>query len=206
MKRFVTIEGCEGVGKSTQIRMLKEYLERTGQPAVFTREPGGTPVSEKIREILLDENGEISPVVEAYLFAAARAAHVERVIRPALERGELVICDRFIDSSIAYQGQARELGFDTVLEINAHAVGDTMPDCTVFIDMSPENSWRKQKGNVVEHDRMEAESAEFHKKVYEGFLKLAKENSRFVCIQPEVDKNATHQKIVEALRERGMIR
>lgn len=202
---FITIEGCEGVGKSTQIRLLKKYIEESGQKALFTREPGGTDVAEKIRGILLN-GGEISPLTEAYLFAAARADHMERLILPALARGETVICDRFIDSSLAYQGYARGLGEEKVYEINAPAISGRMPDCTVFIDMDPAVSWRKQKGASVAHDRMENECAEFHDCVYKGFLALAEKEARFVRVVPDKDKTATHRAIVEALRERGCIK
>lgn len=204
--RFITFEGCEGVGKSTQIRLLKEYLEKTGQPALFTREPGGTPVAEKVREILLSPDHALSPLVEAYLFAAARADHVANVIRPAVARGELVICDRFLDSSLAYQGEARELGMEEVFWLNGPAIGDCTPDCTVFLDLSPENNWRRKKGKVVENDRMEAESLEFHLAVYRGFKRLAANSPKVVSVVPQEDKMETHRLIVEALRERGLIR
>ncbi|MBO5773985.1 MAG: dTMP kinase, partial [Clostridia bacterium] len=142
--KFVTVEGCEGVGKSTQLRLLKEYFEREGIPAVFTREPGGTPIAERIREILLDKKLAVSPRIEAELFAVARMEHINNLIKPALEQGKVVISDRYIDSSLAYQGVARELGIDNVYEINAYARDNCMPELTIFIDMDPANSWRKQ--------------------------------------------------------------
>lgn len=131
--KFVTFEGCEGVGKSTQLKQLKEYLDKTGQPAIFTREPGGNKISEQIRSVILNpENTEMNAMCEALLYAASRAQLVDEVIKPALDRGELVICDRFLDSSIAYQGGARGLGIENVLEINRHAIQGCMPDLTVF--------------------------------------------------------------------------
>lgn len=205
MRRFVTFEGCEGVGKSTQLKLLKEYLERTGQKALFTREPGGTPLAERIREILLDPALPLTALSEAYLFAAARASHVEEVIRPALERGELVISDRFLHSSLAYQGEARELGFEAVYRLNEAAIGDCIPDCTIFLDQDPAHSWRKRKGKRVENDRLEAENEAFHLAVYRGFLKLAERSPKIVRIVPQEDKNATHLSILDALRKRGMI-
>lgn len=205
--KFITLEGCEGVGKSTQLKLLKDYLESTNQDAVFTREPGGTPEAEAIRNIILDVNFNISPRVEAVLFAAARISHIEKMIIPNLEQGKLVISDRFIDSSFAYQGIARGLGFDYIKEINSYALQKCMPDCTIFIDMDPENSWRKQKGNVVLDDRMENETMEFHKKCYIGFDSIASlYPERVVRVVPDIDKNVTHKKIVDALKNRGIIR
>lgn len=204
--KLITFEGCEGVGKSTQLRLLKEYLERTGQSAVFTREPGGTPIAEEIRSILLYKNFEISPVVEAYLFATARADHVNRVILPALEQGKLVVCDRYLDSSLAYQGVARGLGIDTVLAYNRYAVQTCMPDYTVFLKMDPLHSWRKQKGKTVEGDRMEQEGAAFHSAVYRGFLELEQRYpERYLTIVPQEDKLATHAAIVGALVAKRVI-
>lgn len=205
--RFITLEGCEGVGKSTQLKMLKEYLEKTGQPAVFTREPGGTPVAEAIRNILLDKSMEISPSVEAYLFATARVDHIDRVILPAKERGELIICDRYIDSSLAYQGVAREIGIDNVLALNSYAVEKCMPDKTIFIDMDPNNSWRKQNGKKILDDRMELESESFHGKCYEGYKELAKRYpDRIAAIEPNLDRKTTHESILDVLRAGGFIK
>lgn len=205
--KFITLEGCEGVGKSTQLKLLKTYLENTEQEAIFTREPGGTPEAEAIRSIILDVNFNISPRVEAVLFAAARISHIEKMIIPNLEKGKLVISDRFIDSSFAYQGIARNLGFDYIKEINSYAIAKCMPDCTIFIDMDPENSWRKQKGTVVLDDRMENETMEFHKKCYIGFDSIANiYPERVVRIVPDIDKTITHEKIVQALRDKGIIK
>ncbi|MFW5780424.1 MAG: dTMP kinase [Bacillota bacterium] len=204
MKGFVTLEGCEGVGKSTQIRFLKEYLKNTSQEAVFTREPGGTVVAEKIRDIILNE--KMDAICEAHLFAAARAEHINSVIIPSIKKNKLVICDRYIDSSFAYQGFARELGLEKVIEINDYAVKNCMPECTIFLDMNPLNSWRKQKGKVV-NDRMEGESGSFHLKVYEGFMQLCKKYpQRFVKIIPHKDKLITFERIKSALQDRGVIK
>lgn len=203
MDKFITIEGCEGVGKSTQVKYLKDYLEATAQSAVFTREPGGTPVSEKIRDIILKE--QMSALCEAHLFSAARIEHIKQVILPSLAEGKLVVCDRYIDSSLAYQGFARGLGIERILQINDFAFKSCMPKYTVFLDMNPNNSWRKQKGKVID-DRMEEESAEFHLAVYEGFKKLAASfPERYISIVPQEDKRATAKSIVEALRVRGII-
>ncbi len=202
---FITFEGCEGVGKSTQLRLLKEYLESSGQDAVFTREPGGTVIAEKIRDIILATDTEISPLVEAYLFATARADHMDKVIIPALKAGKLVICDRFVDSSEAYQGSGRDLGLQTVAEVNRLALQGVTPDCTVFIDMNPANSWRKQNGYVIENDRMEQEADNFHQKVYQGFKELSKK-PQYISIVPLYNKYETSAKIIKSLKERGLIK
>jgi dTMP kinase len=203
---FITFEGCEGVGKSTQLRLLKEYFEREGIPAVFTREPGGTPIAERIREILLDKKLAVSPRIEAELFAVARMEHINNLIKPALEQGKVVISDRYIDSSLAYQGVARELGIDNVYEINAYARDNCMPDLTIFIDMDPANSWRKQNGTVILNDRMELEDAMFHAKCYKGFKEMCeREPERIIPIVPDSDKFVTHTAIIDTLKEKGIL-
>lgn len=201
---FVTFEGCEGVGKSTQLNMLKEYLSATGQEAVYVREPGSTRISEKIRSVILDPaNTEMTAETEALLYAAARAQLVSEVILPALSAGKTVICDRYVDSSAAYQGYARGLGVDFVRRINSYALANAMPDVTVFIDLRPSDAFR----SVRREDRLEREKAEFHDKVYEGYLAQAStSNGRFVMIKPEKDKNETHRKIIAALREKGAVK
>ena len=201
---FVTFEGCEGVGKSTQVKLLREYLERTGQPAVYIREPGSTKISEQIRDVIANpENTEMTDITEAMLFAASRAQLVREVIRPALEKGELVICDRYVDSSVAYQGYARGMGVDTIKAIKPPAIDGLLPDITIFIDLKPSESWRTFKNA----DRLEQESADFHDKVYAGYIaEIATSNGRIVPIKPDFDKKVTAQRIVEALRQKGAIR
>ena len=192
---FITIEGPDGAGKSTQINNIKAFLEERGLSYIVTREPGGTPISEKIRDIILDkENKEMKPVTEALLYAASRAQHVAQVIKPALNEGKVVICDRFIDSSFAYQGSARELG-DVVWDINKAAVDGCMPDVTFVFKLNPEVGLSRVKGRGAE-DRLELEKLEFHKKVYEGYLKLEKEfPDRIVGI----DANQSIQDIKEEI-------
>ncbi len=200
--KFITFEGCEGVGKSTQLQLLTDYLVKTGVDYLLTREPGGTPVSEKIREILLDKTLEMDAVTEAYLFASARAEHIKRVIIPALSEGKLVICDRFMDSSIAYQGFGRNLGTELVEKINETALFSIKPDATVFLNLSPENMWRKNFGD----DRIEKAGLNFHKKVYEGFVSQLKKEERFINIIPQEDKYETSKSIIAALKEKGIIK
>ena len=201
---FVTFEGCEGVGKSTQLNMLKDYLCRTGQEAVFVREPGSTRISERIRTVILDPAlTEMTAETEALLYAAARAQLVSEVILPALSAGKTVICDRYVDSSVAYQGYARGLGADMIRRINSYALENAVPDVTVFIDLRPSASFR----SVRREDRLEREAEDFHNRVYDGYIARARtSNGRFVLIKPEKDKFETQRKIIEALREKGAIR
>ena len=169
---FISFEGGDGSGKSTHIQILREFLEERGYDVILTREPGGTPISEKIRSIILDKaNSEMDDMTEALLYAAARAQLVSQIIRPALEEGKVVICDRFVDSSMAYQAYARGLG-DSVKTINAFAVGDCMPDLTILLKVNPQVG-SSRIGNR-ERDRIELASSDFHKKVYEGYLQLEK--------------------------------
>ena len=168
---FITVEGPDGSGKSTQIEYIKGFMQATGHEAIFTREPGGTPISEKIRAIILDkDNKELDPLTEAFLYAASRAQHVSQLIKPALERGRIVVSDRFVDSSIAYQQYARGLG-ECVSVINEYAIEGCIPDVTFLLKVDPETALERLDGPS---DRLEDESIQFHKKVYEGYLELEK--------------------------------
>jgi dTMP kinase len=167
---FVTFEGLDGSGKSTQAALLHEYLASSGRQAVLTREPGGTPLGEEIRRIVLHQRIEIAPWAEAALFAAARAELVERVIRPALERGADVVCDRYIDSSLAYQGIARRLGIDRVLELNLKATRGLLPDRTFLVLVDQEEAAQRRDD---EPDRIEGEDDEFRARVDAGYRELA---------------------------------
>lgn len=170
---FITLEGLDGSGKSTQALHIKDFLEERGYKVLLTREPGGTEIGEKIRQILLDkENKEMSAVTEALLYAASRAQHVEQVIVPALEDGKIVLCDRFIDSSMAYQGKGRGLGVKAVMEINKFAICGLIPDITILLDMDPEASLNRIK-TIKGTDRLEQEKSDFHRRVYKGYKDLA---------------------------------
>ncbi|MCX6461604.1 MAG: dTMP kinase [Actinobacteria bacterium] len=167
---FIAFEGGEGAGKSTQSALLADHLRERGRDVTLTREPGGAPASEAIRGVLLDRAFEgMSPRAEALLFAAARAEHVHRTIRPALDSGTDVITDRYIDSSIAYQGVSRALGVDVVEELSLWATEDLLPDITVLLDVNPHLGLTR----TGEPDRMESEPLEFHLRVRQGFLNLA---------------------------------
>ena len=205
MKNFITIEGTEGVGKSTQVRFLQEYCKKNDIDAVFTREPGGSKVAEKIREIILDkDNGEMSDVCEAFLYAAARAQHLKDIVIPALNEGKIVFCDRYIDSSYAYQGVGRGLGLDFVKKLNDLAIGEYMPQYTVFLDLPPEQAF-KRKGGADENDRLEMSGNEFFQKVYDGYKQtIQNDKSRFIVVSPTGTKFETHDKIVAALKEKGI--
>lgn len=200
--RFITFEGCEGVGKSRQISYVKEFLESRGAPFILTREPGGPAISEKIRKIILDaENSAMTAECEALLYAAARVQHVREVIAPALAAGKTVLCDRYIDSSFAYQAYARGLGEKFVREINAFAMC-YMPDVTLFLDLEPEAAFRR-KGGADKADRVELSGLDFHKKVYEGYLAVAAEYpERVVRIDCRGEKHQTREKILAVLKER----
>lgn len=169
---FISIEGPDGSGKSTQIKKIKEYLNAKGYETVLTREPGGTVISEKIREVILDKSHtEMASMTEALLYAASRAQHVAEVIKPSLEDGKIVICDRFVDSSIAYQGCGRNLG-EAVEIINRFAVDGCMPDITFLFKLPPSEGKKRIKED--EQDRIEKETLDFHNRVYESYLNLEK--------------------------------
>lgn len=169
---FITVEGGDGSGKTTQLDFIRKYLAEKGEDVLFTREPGGTPIGEKIRTLILDPaNKEMDPMTEALLYAASRAQIVSEVIRPALLAGRTVVCDRYVDSSIAYQGYARGLG-ESVADINGFAIGDCIPDATILLKVDPAKSHARI--DAASMDRMEQESMRFHQRVYEGYLALEK--------------------------------
>ena len=198
--KFVTFEGCEGVGKSTQIRMLEEYFEAHGIDALFTREPGGTEVGERIRGLLKDESLDMCPETELLLFEAARSENTARVIIPALEAGRIVIADRYIDSTTAYQSYGRGLDRGVVERLNAYATHGVRIDLTIFLDAPPFANTHRTAS-----DRMELAGREFHDRVYAGYREAGEESGRFAFIRTRESKTETAAAVIDALREHGIL-
>ena len=174
---FITFEGIDGCGKSTQCEMLKEYLKENNKDFIFVREPGGTVIGERIREILLDKkNSQMTARTELLLFEAARAQITDEVIKPALEEGKIVLCDRFFDSSSAYQGMARGMGMDFVAALNMAATGGLKPDVTFFFDISAEEALERRGKRGEASDRIELAGLKFQEDVRRGYIELAKDS------------------------------
>ncbi|HJV65892.1 MAG TPA: dTMP kinase [Geomonas sp.] len=210
---FITFEGVEGCGKTTQMRLLKERLQAAGEEVTATREPGGCPIADKIRAILLDaENSAIVPLAELLLYAAARAQHVQEVISPALARGEIVLCDRFTDATVAYQGHGRELDIAVIDQLNALATGGVQPELTVLIDCPVEVGLSRALARIealhsAREERFERESVLFHERVRAGYLKLAADfPDRFVVVDGSGDVTQTEQLVLSALAGRMPLR
>lgn len=172
MSVFITFEGPEGSGKSTIIKGVNEYLLKNYETLV-TREPGGISLSESIRDLLLNDEYDMDGKTEALLFAASRRVHLVEKIIPALKSGKIVLCDRFIDSSLAYQGFARGLGFDSIFTINKFAIETNMPDLTIYLRLDPKIGLLRKKDNNVEHNRLDNEEIDFHERVVMGYNKLS---------------------------------
>lgn len=193
---FLSFEGVDGAGKSTQLELLLEYLKGKRIDFIFTREPGGTPLGEQIREILLDpKNAGMSIITEALLFAAIRTEHVNRVIRPALEAGKVVICDRFVDSSLVYQGLAGGLPLDFVQQINEMATGALKPHRTIVLDIDPNLALQRKSPGM--EDRIEQKSLRYHQLVREGYQELAKAEPRRIKI---VDASGSVDEVQRQIR------
>lgn len=203
---FLSVEGLDGSGKGTQIRLLTDALDRFGFELVLSREPGGCPISEKLRDIILDKrNTEMDDVTEALLYAAARAQHVRQIIRPAIAAGKVMLCDRFVDSSVAYQGGGRGLGVQWVLDVNAPAVDGTLPDATVYLDVDHETSL-KRRAAATELDRMELAGDTFHARTEAGYRELIRRDpARFIVVDaartPEVIAREVAEKVITRLME-----
>ncbi len=205
---FIVFEGADGSGKSTQMRYLAEYLESVGVNVLSTREPGGCPVAEEIREIVLSKDEkQMEAVTEALLYAAARAEHVRQVIMPALKAGKIVLCDRFLLSSLAYQGYGRELGVDLVRRINEPAIAGCLPDLTIFINISPDKAFARMN-ELKERDRLERAGMSFHERVFNGYIELSKSED-VIFVDAQGTKHETReiikQKILPILNDKGLL-
>jgi len=200
---FLSIEGLDGSGKGTQIRLLTDVIDRFGFELQLTREPGGCAISEKLRDIILDKNNaEMDDITEALLYAASRAQHVRQVIRPAVAAGRVLLCDRFVDSSVAYQGGGRQLGVQRVLDINAPAVDGTMPMATIYLDVDHETSMARRAA-ATELDRMELAGDSFHARTEAGYRELIRRDpERFIV----VDATRTPEEIGKEVAERVIAR
>jgi dTMP kinase len=198
---FVAFEGGDGAGKSTQVRLLAEALRRAGHAVVETRQPGGTPLGSTLRDLVL--HGEhVAPRAEALIYAADKAHHVETVVAPALEHGQVVLTDRYIDSAIAYQGSGRDLGAEEIARLQRWAVDDLVPDLTVVLDVSAE-SGRARRGDV--HDRLEAEGDAFHEAVRQAFLALAAADpDRYLVLDAALPRDQIHRAVVARLVTGGL--
>ncbi len=194
---FVTIEGLDFSGKSTLVRNLKALLTDLDSPPFFTREPGGTPAAERIRELLLDPELDMDPWTEAYLYAAARADLMRYSILPHLKGGRVVVCERFLDSSLAYQGVGRGLGVAAVRELNVRAIGDVVPDATFYLRLSPEERIRRARESGATLDRIEKAGDDFMKRVEEGFEDLARSEPDRIKV---LDASLAPERLAEVIR------
>ena len=196
---FITFEGGDGTGKSTQVRLLAEWLTEQGRAVVTTREPGGTEVGTALRDIVLHHRGEVDPRAEALLYAADRAQHIGTLVRPALERGDVVVQDRYIDSSVAYQGAGRVLDAAEIKRISMWATGDLLPDLTVLLDLPGEVARARLAGEKKVFDRLENEHDDFHERVRAGFLQLAADQPQRFLV---VDATGSIDDIARVIRDR----
>jgi dTMP kinase len=197
---FITFEGIDGAGKSTQIEKLCAYIEKNGIEFVSTREPGGCEMSEKIRDIILSQKSDLGALGELFLYFAARAEHIRQVIKPALDSGKWVICDRFCDSTFAYQGAGRGLDVAKMKEINKFASQDIYPNLTVLLDISVDVSLERRKQRKKSADRLEQNDRSFFESAREYFLKLSKdEPQRFLVIDAALSEDEIHKKIIDGI-------
>lgn len=196
---FITFEGPDGCGKTTQMNLLANFLEQKGKTVVLTREPGGKGLGEKVREILLNYNGEVSDRCESFLFLADRAQNIDIIVNPAVKEGKIVLCDRHIDSTVAYQGYGRRLDIDRINMLNNLATNGKKPDLTFVFDVDVETSM-KRVGK--EKDRMESAGIEFHNRVRKGYLELAKqEPQRIKVLDATKSIEEIHKNVINILAE-----
>ena len=199
---FISFEGIDGVGKSTQVDMLAEFLESRGRTVVKTCEPGGTELGNEIRHLLLHRKGGVAPRAEALLFAADRAHHVATKVLPSLNRGEVVITDRYLDSSVAYQGSGRDLDFEAIRNLSLFAVNGLLPKLTVLLDLDASKAMSRRDSTGSSPDRLESEKVEFFETVRQAFLKLAKaEPDRFLVVSAELPVDQIAERIRARVEE-----
>ena len=199
---FIAFEGGDGAGKSTQVTLLREALEAAGRTVTVTRQPGGTALGQQIRDLVL-HGAHVAPRAEALLFAADKAHHVDQLIRPALDRGEVVLTDRYTDSSVAYQGAGRDLGAQEIHDLNMWAVADLVPDLTVVVDIFAQEG-RRRRGDV--HDRLEAEADAFHDAIRAHFLAMAHGNpQRYLVVDGTQAPDEIHEVVLQRLRSSGVL-
>jgi len=202
---FITFEGPEGSGKTTQIKLLKDFLISRGHQVITTHEPGGTIAGDKIRAVLLDNDcGHLEPETELFLMLAQRSEHLRKVILPALEKGQTVICDRYYDSSMAYQGHGRGIKPEKITRVHSEFLPGFLPDYTVLLQINPEQGLERAKhGGQKKHDRMESQDLEFHMRVSAGYSKLAEdEPERFIVISADGAPEAISSRIIDGLKSR----
>ena len=204
---FIVFEGIEGVGKSTQVQLLRDFLLSKGKNVLTTREPGGTPQADEIRKcIVRSSKGSMLPLTELFLIEAARKEHVEKVIKPKLLQVDYILCDRYIYSSLAYQGYACGVDLATVHQLNQLATDNTLPDHVVLLDADPKLGIQRSLDRLASQekqqreDRFEREALDFHQKVRHGFLDIAKNDPKFIVMDAQTDIKTLHQSILQALR------
>ena len=199
---FIVFEGVDGSGTTTQSRLLASHLREAGLPVTLTREPGGTPIAEQIRQFVLDPSLEgISPMSELFLYAASRSQHVAEVIVPSLDRGDVVICDRYIASSLAYQGYGRGLNLEEIEQINRLAVGECLPDATIYLTLPVEVAW-KRLGQRDSADRLEQTGMALQEKVARGYQEIANRDPAGLVFDAQLEINRLAERIQGALRRR----
>jgi dTMP kinase len=199
---FIAFEGGDGAGKSTQVALLREAFETAGRTVTVTRQPAGTDLGREIRDLVL-HGAHVAPRAEALLFAADKAHHVDQLIRPALDRGEVVLTDRYTDSAVAYQGAGRDLGAQEIHDLNMWAVDDLVPDLTVVVDVSAQEG-RRRRGDV--HDRLEAEEDTFHDAIRAHYLAMAHGNpQRYIVVDGTLAPDEIHAQVLDRLRTMGAL-
>ena len=202
-KKWISFEGGEGSGKTTLIKALEKRFQDAGQSVLTTREPGGVPVAEKIRHILLDKTKDhMDPMTEAILFAASRRQHLVEKVLPALEEGKIVLMDRYVDSSVVYQGYARGLGMERIAKLNEYATSGMMPSLTFYLDLDPEVGMKRIHTNKRDQNRLDLESMDFHHKIRQGYQLLCEREERIHCIDANQSIETLLEEVWKVIQEK----